>query len=115
LNIANAQGFITARLDEHVHLGKSSNSSSSDESSLSSSASVSSKFHPAAMTESESSFREAISRAAAVSVSQGLLCLNGFTNHRQKLRNAAQPVDMVVKKYQCQIGGRLRGGSSCKG
>jgi hypothetical protein len=35
------------------------------------------------MTESESSFQEAISRAAAVSVSQGLLCLNIFTNHRE--------------------------------
>jgi hypothetical protein len=83
LNIADAQGFITTRLDEQVHLGKSSNYSSSDESLLSSSAGVSSKFHPAAMTESENSFQEAISRAAAVSVSQGLLCLNVFTNHRE--------------------------------
>jgi hypothetical protein len=83
LNIADAQRFIAARLDEHVDLGKSSNSSSSDDSSLSSSAGVSSKFHPAAMTESESSFQEAISRAAAVSVSQGLLCLNVLTTHRE--------------------------------
>jgi hypothetical protein len=83
LNIADAQGFITARLDEQVHFGKSSNSSSSDELSLSSSAGVSSKFHPAAMTESESSFQGAISRAAGVSVSQGLLCLNVFTNHKE--------------------------------
>jgi hypothetical protein len=42
--------------------------------SASSSAGASSKFRRAAMTESESSFQEAISRAAAVSVSQGLLC-----------------------------------------
>jgi hypothetical protein len=83
LNIADAQGFIVARLDEQVHLGKTSNSSSSDESSLSSSAGVSSKFHPIAMTESESSFQEAISRAGAVSVSQRLLCLSVFTNHRE--------------------------------
>jgi hypothetical protein len=54
LNIPDVQGFIPAGLDEQVHLGKSSNSSSSDESSLSSFAHVSSKFHPAAMRESES-------------------------------------------------------------
>jgi hypothetical protein len=35
------------------------------------------------MTESESSFQEAISRSTAVSMSQGLLCLNVFTNHRE--------------------------------
>jgi hypothetical protein len=69
---------MAAQLDEQIHLGKSWNSSS-----MSSSTGVSWKFHSAAMTESESSFQEAISRAAAVLVSQGLLCLNLFTNHRE--------------------------------